>query len=187
MVRRAVASWRAQQRAVGSCLVVAGLCGVAFVLRTTNAATVLVDGAVVFAENDPYYHMRRVFQVLHAWPRVPYFDPALDHPHGAPVIFPPLFDLAIATLARLGGLGTDDRLAVERLAAFVPPILGALTCVPLFLLARRVAGSGAALLATALLALLPAHVWYCRRGFVDHHVAVTLLEVRAASTTVNRK
>ncbi len=150
-------------------------CAVAFVLRTTNAATVLVGGAVVLAENDPYYHMRRVFQILEDYPRVPYFDPALDHPHGAPVIFPPLFDLGIATLARLAGHGAGDRLAVERLAAFAPPLLGALTCLPLFALGRRVGGRSTGLLAAALLALVPAHIWYSRLGFVDHHVAVTLL------------
>jgi dolichyl-diphosphooligosaccharide--protein glycosyltransferase len=165
MPRRALVTW----------LTLGALCVVAFVLRTTNAATVLIGDAVVFAENDPYYHMRRVFQILRDWPRVPYVDPALDHPHGAPVIFPPLFDLAIATLARVVGYGADDRLAVERLAAFVPPVLGALTCLPLFALARRTAGTGTALLAAALLALLPAHAWYSRLGFVDHHVAVTLL------------
>lgn len=151
------------------------VCAVAFVLRTTNAATVLVGDAVVLAENDPYYHMRRVFQILEDYPRVPYFDAALDHPRGAPVIFPPLFDLGIATLARLAGLGAGDRLAVERLAVVVPPLLGALTCLPLFAIGRRVAGTGTGLLAAALLALVPAHIWYSRLGFVDHHVAVTLL------------
>ena len=165
------------RRALALVLLLAAICGVAFVLRTTNAVTVFVGDAVVFAENDPYYHMRRVFQILAAYPTVPAFDPWIDFPHGAPVVFAPLFDLGIATLAKLAGLGAADKLGVETLASFVPPLLGALTCLPLFWLARQTTSRAAALLAAALLALVPAHIWYSRLGFVDHHVAVTLVLV----------
>ena len=89
---------------VGTVLVLAATCVAAFVLRTTNAATVLLGGRVVLAENDPYYHMRRVLAVLADWPRVPSFDAWIDFPQGAPVVFAPLFDFGIATLALLTGL-----------------------------------------------------------------------------------
>ncbi|MEW6271612.1 MAG: STT3 domain-containing protein, partial [Thermodesulfobacteriota bacterium] len=158
-------------------LVLLALGALGFLLRTGNAATVFPGDAVVFAENDPYYHMRRVFLILAGYPRVPLFDPWIDFPHGAPVVFAPLFDLAIATLARLLGFGVNDRAAIETMAALVPPLLGALTCVPAYALAARVASRRAGVLAALVVTLLPAHVWYSRLGFVDHHVAVTLLSV----------
>lgn len=151
------------------------LCVLGFVLRTGNAATVFVGDAVVLAENDPYYHLRRVVLILADWPHVPLFDPWIDYPHGAPIVFAPLFDFALATLARLAGLGVDDVTAVERMAALLPPLLGALTCLPVYALATRIASRRAGLLAALVVTLVPAHVWYSRLGFVDHHVAVTLL------------
>jgi len=166
-----------RRRALALCLLLVALCALGFLLRTTNAATVFVGDAVVFAENDPYYHLRRVFQILADYPRVPGFDPWIDHPNGAPVVFAPLFDLAVATLAKLAGLGPSDRVAVETLAAFVPPVLGALTCLPVFWLALQATSPGAAALAALLVTLVPAHIWYSRLGFVDHHVAVTLVQV----------
>jgi asparagine N-glycosylation enzyme membrane subunit Stt3 len=162
---------------LGTACTLAAICVVGFLLRTTNAATVLLGDHVVLAENDPYYHLRRIFAVLAGYPRVPSFDPWIDFPHGAPIVFAPLFDFAIATLALLAGLTPDQRVAVETLALFVPPVLGALTSVAVYLLARRVTSRGAALLAALLLALTPAHGWYSRLGFVDHHVAVTLVAV----------
>jgi hypothetical protein len=67
--------------------------------------------------------------------------------------------------------------AVELVAAVLIPVIGAATVVPVYLLARRVAGRPEALLAAALLALSPAHLWYSRFGFVDHHTAANLLQV----------
>lgn len=162
--------------ALRTAAILAALCALGFLLRTSNAATVLLGDAVVLAENDPYYHLRRVLLILADYPRVPSFDPWIDHPHGAPIVFAPLFDFALATLANVCGLGAGDRQAVETLAAFVPPLLGALTCLPVYAIARRTTSArGAALLAALIAAATPAHVWYSRLGFVDHHVAVTLL------------
>src|SRR5690606_40394844 len=93
------------------------LCVLGFVLRTGNAATVFVGDAVVLAENDPYYHLRRVVLILADSPHVPLFDPWIDYPHGAPIVFAPLFDFALATLARLAGPGVGEHPAVARVAA----------------------------------------------------------------------
>lgn len=162
---------------LGTVLALAAICVVGFLLRTTNAATVLLGDRVVLAENDPHYHMRRVFAALAAFPHVPAFDAWIDFPHGAPVVFAPLFDLGIAALALLVGLGPGQRMAVETVAVFVPPVLGGLTSLAVYALARRITTRGAALLAALLLAITPAHGWYSRLGFVDHHVAVTLVMV----------
>ena len=166
---------------IGTVVALVATCAAGFLLRTTNAATVLLGDRVVLAENDPQYHLRRVLKILADYPHVPSFDPWIDHPHGAPVVFAPLFDLALATLALLAGLRPDDPRPVELLAAFVPPVLGALTSVATWALARRVTSRGGALLAALLVALTPAHAWYSRLGFADHHVAVTLVMVIACA------
>ncbi|MFM7737217.1 MAG: STT3 domain-containing protein [Alphaproteobacteria bacterium] len=155
-------------------LLLAAIVGLAFLLRTTQATEVFVGERVVLAENDPWYHLRRTFLVLEDFPRVASFDPWIDHPRGAPVVFAPLFDLGLAALAKATGTADDPR-AFEAVAAFVPPVLGAATCLAVAALAARVAGAAVALPAALLLALFPAHAWYSRLGFVDHHVAVTLL------------
>ena len=159
-------------------LALVALLGLAWAARTSNRAQVFTPDGVVLGEFDPYYHVWRVFQTLRDYPRVPVFDPAMNFPKGAVVIWPPLFDLGIATAARLAGLGPGDVEAVERLACHVPPLLGALSVLPVFFLARRLLGDPRwALLATAVFAFTPIHAWYSRLGFVDHHVAVTLAQV----------
>ena len=166
---------------VGTGLALLATCATGFLLRTTNAATVLLGDRVVLAENDPHYHLRRVLQILADYPHVRSFDPWIDHPRGAPVVFAPLFDFALATLALAAGLRPGDQRAVALLAAFVPPVLGALTSVATWALARHVTSRGGALLAAVLVAVTPAHAWYSRLGFVDHHVAVTLAMVVEAA------
>lgn len=145
----------------------------ALVVRLLGSTLVLIDGGeVVLQLGDPYYHLRRAsFSLVHL-PEWFSFDPALAFPSGGPVPWPPLFDLGLAALARAlgGGVGT-----LERVAALQAPVLGALTVVPVFLTARRLFGDRAALLASALLALLPAHSEASAVGNGDHTAAVTLL------------
>jgi asparagine N-glycosylation enzyme membrane subunit Stt3 len=67
--------------------------------------------------------------------------------------------------------GTD----LERIAVFIPPLLGAGTVVALYFLTRRHFGSGTALLAGGILSVLSGHFWYSQVGFIDHHAAVAFV------------
>ncbi|MBI5816666.1 MAG: hypothetical protein HZB29_13770 [Nitrospinae bacterium] len=154
-----------------SCVIFAG-----FVLRATDAQSVFTADGVVLQEFDPLYHMRRVFMTLAGYPHVPYSDPYLNYPEGSVVIWPPLFDLFVAAVNKLAGYGAQDTGKVEALSAYIVPVIGAVTCVPVFFIALEIAGAPAAALAAVFLALIPAHIFYSRIGFVDHHVAVTLIE-----------
>ncbi len=153
----------------------AALVVLGFLLRTTNAADVFVGGAVVYPGNDPYYQAHRVFQALGSYPWVPLVDPLLDHPYGAAPIWPPVFPWLLATLA--WALGLDTTRAVETLLAVSTPLVGASICIPVYGLARRILDAPWAWLAAALSVSIPAHLWYSRLGFVDHHAAVTLVQV----------
>jgi dolichyl-diphosphooligosaccharide--protein glycosyltransferase len=68
---------------------------------------------------------------------------------------------------------------------WLPPVLGALTVVLLYYLARSHVSSRVALLAGGLLVIMPAHYWYSQLGFVDHHVAVSLLTTLVLWATMN--
>lgn len=155
----------------------AALVVLGFLLRTMNAGEVFVGDAVVFPGNDPYYQAHRVFQALAAYPWVPLVDPLLDHPFGAAPIWPPLFPWLLASVAKLLGLSAADPHSVETLLAVSTPLLGALLCIPVYGLGRRLLDGPGAWLAAVLAVLIPAHVWYSRLGFVDHHAAVTLVQV----------
>jgi len=130
---------------------------------------------VRFAENDPWYHMRLVDNVLHHFPFRITFDPYAKYPSGQDVGVAPLFDLLVAATALIvGGGAPPDRLA-EAVAAFVPPILGSLTVFVAYGLGRTLFSDRAGLFAAALAAVAPGQFFIrSSLGFVDHHVAEAL-------------
>jgi len=107
---------------------------------------------------DAYYHLRHARHVrtdgaVRRW------DPWTHYPVGQRTATPGLFDVVAAVLP-LSAL------------PFLPPALGVAAVAALFLLLRRVAGTGAALLGAACLALYPGQ-FLARSllGFLDHHAA----------------
>jgi dolichyl-diphosphooligosaccharide--protein glycosyltransferase len=124
--------------------------------------------------SDAYYHLRRMTMLVFRPGASLDFDAYLHFPEGARPIWPPLFDRAAAALVRpwVPEALESGLPELERLAMWIPPLLGALTVVAVFALARRQFGWGAGLLAGGFLAVLSGHSWYSRVGFLDHHVAV---------------
>ena len=161
-------------RGAGSArLALGGVVALALALRLLSFERVFVgDGAVAFAVGDPWYHLRLALYAFHHFPGFLIWDPYLNHPHGAFVPWPPLFDLLLAGSARL--FAVSER-GLEVLAALAPPLLAALTLVPVFALARATGGVARALGAAAIFAVLPASVVVSRVGYADHHVLVALL------------
>jgi len=161
-----------------------GLFVLAFVLRVLPWPNVFVDGRVDFFGADAYYHLRRIAWNHANLPQTLSSDAYLNFPHGAKPIWPPLYDSLLSLLLLpvhlLGGLE-----AVEHVAVFVPPLLGAATVVALYLLARRHFGHVVATCSAILLSVLSAHVWYSQIGFVDHHAAVALLSTLLLATALD--
>jgi dolichyl-diphosphooligosaccharide--protein glycosyltransferase len=150
------------------------LFALALAVRVLPWPTVIESDRVVFFGMDAWYHLRRIQMVLTTtgWPAA--FDPYDNFPAGGMPIWPPLFDAALAfALWPVHALG--DWLAVERAAALVPPLLGALCVVALYRVALRLFDATVAAVAGLLLSLLSAHFWYSQLGFVDHHVAAALV------------
>jgi asparagine N-glycosylation enzyme membrane subunit Stt3 len=142
-------------------------------VRALEWPTVFTAQGVFFPEPDAYYHLRRIAWSIAKFPAVLETDSYINFPEGAKPIWTPVFDwLAAAALRATPAAG--DEAALERTAAWLPPLLGALCVVALYALARRHFGTPVAIAAGALLAVLPAHVWYSQLGFLDHHAAVAL-------------
>jgi dolichyl-diphosphooligosaccharide--protein glycosyltransferase len=146
--------------------------GVALALRLRNVRSVLAGDRVLLGFDDPYYHLRRVLLTLTHFPRVPVFDFYTNFPQGARITWPPGFDLFVAGVSWIAGLGHPTRHQVEVTAALLIPFVGAVTAVLVLLLAEEILGRARweALAAALLFAFLPAQQAISTVGRLDHHV-----------------
>jgi len=148
----------------------------AFLMRTVFLwRAVFAGGDVNYQDSDAWYHMRLIDNLTRNYPHRATIDPYLGAE--APVVAVPLlFDLFVGGVAWLIGLGAPSPRTVELVGALVPPILGALTTLPVYLIGQRLFDRRAGLLAAGLLAIAPGQ-FLARSvlGFTDHHVAEALL------------
>jgi asparagine N-glycosylation enzyme membrane subunit Stt3 len=158
----------------GDRLLVGGAFLVALAVRLMSVPAATTDGLRLVSP-DCYAHLRRARAVARRFPHVPVRDAWLNHPDGGIFIWPPAFDLLVGGTARLAYGSDATQAEVARVLATLPPLLGALHVVPLFLLVRRVLSRRRAALAVAGYALLPAAAIWSQFGHGDHHVAETLL------------
>lgn len=143
---------------------------VAFGVRVLPAwDTVFAGESVNFLETDAWYHARLAEYQVRNFPWRVTLDPYAAV-GGQYVAIAPLFDTITAAIVVVWhGRGADTP-AIERVAAFVPPVLGALSVVVTWALGRHLFGGAAGLLSAALLAVLPGHFLdRTTLGFVDHH------------------
>lgn len=165
----------------------------AFGIRTYPAwNNVFTDRGVNFLETDAWYHVRLIENQVRNFPWRVTQDPYAA-PGGQFVPIAPLFDTITATVVVIvhGRDATTDQ--VERIAAMMPPVLGALAVIAAWALALTLFDRRAGLMAACLLAVLPGH--FLDRtmvGFVDHHALeallalATLLGFARALTTPSR-
>jgi len=133
------------------------------------------EGGLRLASPDAYAHLRRATAIARHFPAVTVRDPWLNHPDGSVFIWPPAFDLLGGGVARLAFGADATRDEVTRVLAAIPPLLGALHVVPLFLLARDVLSRRRAVLAACAYSVLPVAAVWSQYGHADQHVAETLL------------
>jgi len=145
----------------------------AFWLRVRDAGHLFVDGRLLVPGYDEYYHLRRIQKTVASFPHVAMFDAYVNYPEGADIYWPAGFDLAMATLAKLGGARpwTGD---VERICAWAIPALGLVTVAAAYWLGTLWRGRAVGLLAAAGTALIPSAISVSDVGRVDHDVAVIL-------------
>lgn len=143
---------------------------VSLAVRLEPAHQVFGSDMVRLFTDDPPYHAHRVATLLEAVPRPGQPDPFVAHPYGATAHWPWGFDWVLAALAAPLAGDPPDREVISAVCALSAPVLGALLLPLVFLMVGAVAGRRTALIATALVAILPAHADYSLVGRADHHV-----------------
>lgn len=147
---------------------------IALLTRLKPMGDVFQDYALVPFGPDTSYHLWRIVETV-AVGAPPRFDPFLNAPFGARVIWPDGFDGALGCLIRLL-LGSDaERAQIEAAALLILPVLGTLGVWVSYLLARQVASRPIAMLAAGLAAMLPAHLMLAVVGRIDHHLLEAIL------------
>ena len=132
----------------------------------------MVGDTVWFRGMDPWYHMRLVDNLIANFPHLTAFDPFTGYPDGIRPPFHPLTDRLIAATAILLGGGAPSASLVDKVGAFFPAVLGALTVIPVYFVGRALFGRVAGVAAAFVLAILPGE--FLSRtllGFADHHVS----------------
>ncbi|MHC4687817.1 MAG: STT3 domain-containing protein, partial [Planctomycetota bacterium] len=155
-----------------------GLVGVLLLglaIRLIPYQQVFTSSGIRFFDSDPYYHVLRTHRIVEDYPHVPWDNPMMNYPHGAPYNLPPLFDQLLATVVWLTGSGQGSSRLVEVVAALVPPILGTVTLPLVAALGWLLIRAEAGLVAALVMSILPAHVFWTIVGRPDQHVTETLL------------
>jgi len=140
-------------------------------LRLSTRKQLTAGGRARALTSDDHYHLRRARFAAAHYPRTIIFDPLMNFPRGGVAIWPPLFDVALATPARLlhGAGASPDQ--VERGALWVPVAFAAGAILFAGLLGRLVAGQAAGVALALFVAISPGHILWTQYGHTDQHVA----------------
>jgi asparagine N-glycosylation enzyme membrane subunit Stt3 len=164
---------------------------IAFALRVLPPyGVVFAHGIVNFQEPDAWFHVRTVHNLLAHFPHRSASDPYALFPGGQSIPTGPVWDYLLATPAWILGWGAPAPGLIDRVAAWMPAILGGLFPIPAFFLARRLFGHAAGAFAALWIAAgFGALLWLTHLGLADHHAAEGLFAFLALawmSTAVDK-
>ncbi|BDG04287.1 hypothetical protein [Anaeromyxobacter oryzae] len=156
----------------------------ALLARLAGAGQAFAGGELVTLDGDSLYHLRRMRLIADAFPRVPWLDPLIAWPDGAPIPWAAGFDLLGAVLILLGRAAGGPA-GGDLWVAALCPVLGALVVAATMELVHALRPGapgrrGAALAAGILAAAIPQGLDASRYGRIDHHVAEALSMVLLA-------
>ena len=124
---------------------------------------------IKFSSVDAYWQMANVDRI------------APDFPAYITQIFNvPFFQWLLSGIIWCLGLGNPTQTTIDTIAVYFPPILAALTVIPVYFIGKMLFNRFVGLVAVALIAVLPGE-WLGRSllGFTDHHVAEVLFSSTA--------
>lgn len=165
-----------------TCIILAFLAGIMLFVRIILVySKVFTDwpgeygNFVNFAADDAVYHMRLVHNTIQHFPYRIFFDPSTYCPFGSYISFGPLFTLIIASTALIIGLGSPSPELINHVGAYIPPVMGALCLIPVYLATNKLFGRTVAFLAALVLTFTPGEfLSRSALGFTDHHIAEVL-------------
>jgi len=138
---------------------------------------------VFLSGTDAWYHLRAIEWSVENWPQTIPYDVYSAFPTGASHgEFGTIYDLVIATVAFIIGLGDQSQQTIALTLLYTPAVLGTLIIFPVYYLAAKIAGRGAGLVSAVLLAAMPGV--FLERGLVgyaSHNIAEVLLMVLAVT------
>ncbi len=158
-MRRRILSWD---------LVALALTLLGVAVRCLPWARVFAGAEVVMPDTDNYYHLRRAWNLVTHFPNLPFFDPFISFPAGAPIPWPIGFDLVVALP---GLLGASQEIMVVW-AAVLPPVLGGAAVFLTYQLGKKAFDPSTAAVAAALFALMQGAANFSLLGRVDHHALI---------------
>ncbi len=133
--------------------------------------TVFHDPWIKLTGIDAYFYMRLVDNLVRNFPQLISFDPYYIYPWGGHPGDIRFFAFMMAAIIKLLGGAAPPQQAVDTIAVWVPAVMGVLVIIPVFFIARVLAGRWAGLVAAAAAAVLPGE--FLNRsmlGFTDHHI-----------------
>ncbi len=142
--------------------------------------TVFVGDWIKFTGTDAYYHMMLVDNLANTLPAHSTFNPYMVYPGGSNAVLS-FFDYLIAGIIWLVSLGSPTQHIIDVVGVYVPPVMGALTIIPVYFIGKTVFHRWAGVMAAGLIAIMPGEtIGRSILGFTDHHVA----EVLFTTTTI---
>ncbi|KAF0249780.1 MAG: dolichyl-diphosphooligosaccharide--protein glycosyltransferase [bacterium] len=148
----------------------------AILLRMTNLFGVFVDGKVFLCATDPYFHLRRTLFTINNFPHVPDKDLYLNFPQGVITYWPYGFDIIMAAIISCLTLGHSDKWWAEAISALLPPLIGGLLPLVIYLIMVDISDQFTALFASIIAALLPIAIHFSQIGNFDHHFLAALCQ-----------
>ncbi len=140
-----------------------------------NQETVFGAGWINLQGNDAWYHVRLIENLLQHFPQRITFDPYTYFPNGQEVFFAPFFDILIGFFAWVIGLGNPSQHTIEMVAAYTPPVMGALAVIPVYFIGKILFNRYVGLIAALILVFLPTmFLATSLLAQADHHVAEVL-------------
>jgi dolichyl-diphosphooligosaccharide--protein glycosyltransferase len=130
----------------------------------------------VLLGNDPWYHLHHTRASLANYPSILRWDTGAFYPDGTTSDASGLYNLGMATVAKIVRAEPEDDSLLITIVALSPVVLGMFSLVFLFLLIREIAGLAVALLAASFRVLLPGEeLFRTVAGFGDQHAAEVTL------------
>jgi oligosaccharyl transferase (archaeosortase A-associated) len=157
-------------------IILAVLCGISLYIRIYLPYNqIFVNDWVWFRETDAYFYMRNIETLVRNFPHFNTFDPYMLYPRGDVGLVRPFFAWLISGVILLIRGGASSLHTMEVVAAYIPPILGTLTLIPVYFIGKELFNRWVGVISAALVVILPGEFLHrSLLGFTDHHVAEVL-------------
>ncbi len=160
--------------------------GVSLIIRIVLPYGQVFEGQmVVYTSVDGYYYMRLVDSMVHNFPQYLSFDPFHIFPGGQTIEHLGFFYQVLAGIIWLFGLGSPSQSFIDAFGTLFPPILAALTIIPVYFIGKTLFNRWVGVIAAVLMAVFPGE--YLGRsllGFTDTPVVETFFTATAMAFLV---